>query len=442
MAALNYLRGPDPVISIVEQSKTRKANAELRLRFYQSRQTEDLLEQIKRRWSTPEDFRLFCINIVRKIVDKRAAVYMGTPFRTFEGMDQEVGAALYQAMGANVLLKKANRLTKLCKTTCLQVGWNSTRPTLAVVTPNILDVLHDGDPENPARIIVTHPGARAQDTTYTDWTATTWRKLDYRGHVLSVPGNPNGANPYGVLPFVPLFDSAPDDQFFLPGGDDLIEAQRAINVALTNLWRAIELQSHGQAWAAGLPAGDVVRAGPDRTIALPTDGKFGFAAPETPIEAVLKAIEFVVKQTAVANDLAANVFELNPKAESGAAKQAENRDLIEARADDIELWRLYEARLFDVIKRVANTHSPNLIADKAALRVDFGDASESLDETSRLTAYQSRLDMGIWSPIDALLADNPDIRNREDAMKLLQQRRDESAVLGASFAGPQLPESK
>jgi hypothetical protein len=258
----DFSRATAPVLTIVKQSETRKANAELRLKFYQSRQTDDLLDLIKRRWSTPEDFRLFCINIVRKITDKRAAVYMGTPYRTFEGMKQETGAALYQAMGANVLLKKANRLTKLCKTTCLQVTWNGTRPALAVVTPNILDVVYDGDPENPLRTIVTHPGATVQDTTYSDWTATTWRKLDYRGHALSVPGNANGTNPYGILPFVPLFDYAPDDQFFLPGGDDLVEAQRAINVALTNLWRAIELQSHGQAWAAGLPAGDVVRAGP------------------------------------------------------------------------------------------------------------------------------------------------------------------------------------
>ena len=76
-------------MDLIEQSRARKANAELRLKFYQSRQNDDLFEQIKRRWASPEDFRLFFINVVRKIVDKRAAVYMGTPYRTFEGMDQD-----------------------------------------------------------------------------------------------------------------------------------------------------------------------------------------------------------------------------------------------------------------------------------------------------------------------------------------------------------------
>lgn len=430
---MDFVRSSDPVLSLVQRSSTRKAAAALRLKFYQSRQTDDLLEQIKKRWSNPDDFRLFSINIVRKIVDKRAAVYLGTPYRTFEGMKQEDGAALYQAMGANVILKKANRLTKLCKTSCLQVRWNGVRPALAVVTPNILDAIIDGDPENPSRLIVTHLGATPQETTYSDWTDTTWRRLDYRGHTLPVPGNANGVNPYGILPFVPLFDYAPDDQFFLVGGDDLVEAQQAINVALTNLWRAIEMQSHGQAWAAGLPASDVLRSGPDRTISLPTDGKFGFAAPETPIEEVLAAIEFLIKQTAVANDLAANVFEIDPKAESGAAKEAENRDLTEARADDIELWRAYEARLFEVIKRVANTHAPGTIPEGATVRVDFGDP-ESLDEATRLKNYQSRLDMGIWSPVDALMADNPDIRDRNAAMTILQERRDETVSLGHDHA--------
>jgi hypothetical protein len=433
MVALNFLRGTDPVMTVIESSRDRKASADLRLKFYHSKQTDDLLDLIKKRWSTPEDFRLFFLNVVRKITDKRAAVYMAAPFRTFEGMKQEDGAALYSALGVNVILKKANRLTKLCKTTALKVGWNGTQPTLAVVTPNILDAVWDGDPENPSRLIVTHPGLKAQDTTYSDWTATTWRKLDARGHVLSTPGNANGVNPYGVLPFVPLFDYAPDDQFFLCGGDDLVEAQRAINVALVNLWRAIELQSHGQAWAAGLPAGDAVRAGPDRTIALPENGTFGFAAPGTPIEAVLKAIEFVIKQTAVANDLATNVFEIDPKAESGAAKFAESIDLLEARQDDIDLWRNYEARLFEVIKRVVNTHAPGTIPENATMRVDFGEVDEGTDEKTRLDVYSKRIELGIWSPIDALMADNPDVRTREDAMKILTERALETAQLGMTM---------
>lgn len=429
MPVLSLFKTTSTILPLIQAERERKARAETRLRFYQDRQCDDLLEQIKKRWASPEDFRLFFVNVVRKITDRRAVVYAGTPYRTFKGISQEAGEALYRTMAANIVLKKANRLTKLCKTTVLQVSWLNDRPVLSVVTPNILDAVIDGDPENPTRLIVTHPATRDQDVTYSDWTATTWQRLDYRGQPIATPGNPGGINPYGILPFVPLFDRAPDDQFFLPGGDDLIETQRAVNVGLVNLWRAIELQSHGQAWAAGLPAGDAVRAGPDRTIALPTDGKFGFASPETPIEGVLKAIEFVIKQTAIMNDLAANVFELDPKAESGAAKVAESRDLMEARADDLELWRIYEARLFEVVKRVVNTHTPGAVPEGATISIDFGEIDQGADENTRLDAYKKRIDLGIWSAVDALMADNPDVRTREQALEILKDRAFESAVL-------------
>jgi len=436
MGFFSVKSGADPFIGIVKASSARKAKAELWLKYYRDQQAEDLLALIRRRWSRPEDFRLFQINLVRKITNKRAMVYKTAPIRSFEGWEQGKGEELYRTIGANLCLKKANRLTKLLKTTALQVSWNGTRPTLAVVTPNILDVVAD-DPEAPSRIIVTHPGANDADTIYSDWTATSYQRRDWRGNVLPLAGNPQGVNPYGILPFVPLFDEAPDDAFFLPGGDDLIEAQQAVNVALANLWRAIELQAHGQAWAAGVPVGDTIRTGPDRAITLPSDGKFGFAAPNTPIEEVLRAIEFLIKQTAVANDLAANVFELDSKAESGAAKEAENRDLIEARQDDIELWRVYEARLFEVVKAVVNTHQPGAIPEGATLRVDFGEIGTSMSEAERLDAYQRRLDLGIWSPVDAMLADNPDIRTREDALAELARRRDETSTLGVGgFAGP------
>ena len=392
---------------------------------------------------TPSDFRLFEINVVRKIVDKKAQVYRNAPVRTFEGADQEATEELYTSIGVNIQLKKANRLTKLHKTTMMQVGWDGERLTLSVITPNILDVLHDGDPEKPHTVIVTHPGAKDSETTYSVWTAEKFERRDCNFNVIANPGNPGNVNPYRALPFIPLFDYAPDDQFFLAGGDDLIEAQQAINVALANLWRAIEWQSHGQAWISGVDKDDPFSGpdgfGPNSLVKLPKDGKFGFAAPNTPLAQVLASIEFLIKQTAVSNDLAANVFEIDRKAESAAAKIAENRDLLEARQDDIALWRRYEQQLFEVIKIVANTHLPGTIAEGAELKVDFGEVSEDLNDKDKLEVYQRRIDMGIWTVVDAYMAFNPDIRDRDEAVRILQERQQEASVLGSSFAGPPFP---
>ena len=430
------------LMDIVRASQTRKLKAETWLNYYRDQQSDDLYKLIKSRWAKPDDFRMFSLNIVKKVINRRATAYAVPPVRSFVGWDQKQGEALYTAMNADVIMKKANRLTKLLKTTALQVVWQPTGPTIQVVTPNLLDAVYD-DPDTPTRFIVTRLGYDLTGristalTTFSDWTAETYQRVTYTGQIVQTPGNPNGVNPYGVLPFVTLRDEAvinAENWFFAPGGDDLIEAQSAVNVALVNLWRAIELQSHGQAWAAGVPAGDALKIGPDRAITLPENGKFGFAAPNGPIAEVLTAIEFVIKQTAIANDLAANVFEMSPRAESGAAKAFENRDLQEARRDDQEMWRVYEARLFEVVKAVVNTHAPGTIPANASVRVDFGEVSESLAERDRLECYQRRIDMGVWSPVDCLMSDNPDVRDRTEALAELKRRREESASLGVGFS--------
>lgn len=329
--------GVRPVIEKVKKSSQRKAKAATRLRYYQDEQSEDTLNLIKKRWSSPEDFRLFQVNIVRKITNKRATVYRKAPTRTAVEFDQEKLDALYQGSNINMVLKRASRMTKLLKAILIQVGWKDGQPTLSIVTPNILDVDFDGDPQNLTRVIITHPGEKENETEYSVWTPDQYTRLDYRGAEIPLPSNTDNVNPYGVLPFVPCFDRWPDDQFFVPGGDDLIEAQQAINVSLANLWRAVELQAHGQAWASGIPASDAIKTGPDRAISLPTDGKFGFAAPNAPITDILEAIQFVLRQTAAANDLSADVFDLEGKAESAAAKIVEQTDLQEARQDDVDL---------------------------------------------------------------------------------------------------------
>lgn len=419
------------VVRIAQSSRARKDETSKRLRYYWDEQSDETLKLVARRWSRPEQFRLFSINVVRAITNRRANTYRIQPRRAFTGADQAAMDAIYRDAQIDAVLKKASRYAKLCKTAMLQVGWDEARgvPTVAVLTPNVLDVQYT-DPEHPARVIVTHNASRAEDVTYSDWTPTSYRSLNFRGATRRIDGNPNGVNPYGALPFVPLFDRLPDDQFFLPGGRDLIEAQEAVNVALANLWRSVEQQSHGQAWATGISANEVLQFGPDRAIALPQGGQFGFAAPNSPIASILSAIEFLLRQTAATHGVGTDVFDLSKVAESGSAKHAGRIELREERLDDIAMWRVAEQRLFGVLKAVVNTHRPGTIPDDATLAVDFAELQDQLTEAEQLQNTRDKIELGLWSPADALLALNPDgFPDRAAAMRELQSRRDESAAL-------------
>lgn len=401
------------------------------MRYYNDDQATETMALIARRWQRPEQFRPCTLNVVRAITNRRANTYRIQPRRTFDGVDHATMDTLYRQMNTNAVLKKASRYVKLCKSAVLQVGWNEARgvPTLDVVTPNILDVVYR-DPQHPDRVIVTYPHERHELVTYAEWTPTSFKLLNHRGAPTSVVGNPGNENPFGILPFVPLFDRLPDDRFFLHGGADLMESQEAVNVALSNLWRSVELQAHGQSWASGIPANEVLSFGPDRTIALPANGQFGFAAPNSPINEILDAIEFLLRQTAATHGVSSDVFDLSKSAVSGSAQQASRIDLREERLDDIALWRVQEDRLFDVLRTVVNTYRPGTIPDEATVSVDFADLEDTLSEADQLANAQTKIDLGVWTSCDVLMAISPDqFPDRQTAYSELQRRRDEAAEL-------------
>jgi len=165
---------------------------------------------------------------------------------------------------------------------------------------NILDVEESDDPARPNWVLVTNFGQsdRLEAVTYSYWSATEHFRLDYRGRKIADPENPNGVNPYGVIPFAFFFDRDPD-QTFLPGGDDLISAQRAINLKLTDLLRTIQFQAFGIPFTKGLNAKTVPEFGPDKAVDVPVGGDFGFAHPQAPIGDVVLAIDWLIKQTAI-----------------------------------------------------------------------------------------------------------------------------------------------
>lgn len=159
-------------LDIVRSDADRKARAYEALNFYDDIQDPETARLIRHRFSTPESFRIFQVNLTKKIVNRRATAYQIPPTRTFIGWDQEAGLKLYQDINIDAVMKRATKLTKLLKTTTLQVRHTAHGLHVGVLTPHILDAVFT-DPERPDRIIVTHEDTNLSRTTYSDWTATT-----------------------------------------------------------------------------------------------------------------------------------------------------------------------------------------------------------------------------------------------------------------------------
>ncbi|SOD96634.1 hypothetical protein [Caenispirillum bisanense] len=333
------------------------------------------------------------------------------------------------------MLKRANRMTSLLKTSMVSVLWDDEAQGLdvRVVTPNVLDV-RAANPWRPAEVYITHDAAQMMDRQFSHWTADRYRLRDWRGAVIQ-----EQANPYGVVPLVPCFDYAPNDRFFLAGGDDLISSQTAINIALMNVHRALDIAVHGMPVATGVDDLHFDMPGVGKALLLPSkDADFKIVKPESAIAEAMAVIEAEMKFLGITYGLSSSAFEIDRPAESGASKVAERTTLEEHRRDQLELWRIVERRVFETVKRVWNYHRPDApIPENATLTVDFADPGAALSETERLEAAVKRRALGVWNEVDVLLQENADLNgDRKEAVRLLQKKREESAMIsnqGNSF---------
>ncbi|MBG0789852.1 MAG: hypothetical protein H0S80_05065 [Desulfovibrionaceae bacterium] len=376
------------------------------------------MDDLNARFAKPEKLKPLFVNMVKKIVKIKATSYLEPPKRELmdaEGRDRDILAEILEGSALNSKMKMTSRLVKLLKTVMVRPVWRNGRLDLDVLTPDLLDVETGNCPEDVKSVMVTHYVPEKKEVWYERVTPSTMKTLDYRGRVLS-----EQRNPYGVIPFIPMWDEPPVDQFFIESGDDLIVAQDALNVLLTSLVYTNEMQGYAVGYVkSDNPESEIV-VGPGVMAELEKDGEIGFVSPNAPIGEVRKSVEFVLKQTAIANGLSASSLSTDPTKETGISRVVGNRELMEQRADEIELFRVYERRLFDVMRLVWNHHNPSRkLSTKARLKVDFADLKESSSLTEQIAAWESLLSMGVISEVDIIMERNPDLKTREEAAEFL-----------------------
>lgn len=413
-------------------SLARKTETAKRLDLYHDAQLDHLETRLNELFSDPSAMVKVCLNVVKKVVNNLAQVYREAPVRIIEGAekDKELFAGIIEVMALDVKLKQASRYAKLLKTILLRPVWRSDRLDLDILTGNILDVETGESPEILAKVLVTDFGVsdKIEEVEYSYWTPETWQRLDYRGQVKE-----EAPNPYGVLPFLAIFDyPPPSSSFWLPGGDDLISLQEAINLKLTDLLYLLSTQSFGVGYIKGGQGGGSLKVDPGALVELPENGEIGFANQQARIEEVVGAIDKLIKWGCVSHGLSAASMSTDPQEASGLSKIVDTRELAEMRAEDVALWRSYEKRLFSLIRTVWNAHSPSRkLSESAMLNIDFADPRPEVDPKSQAEAWEKLLGFGVISPVDIAMQQNPDLKTREEALAYLIQVQEESRELNS-----------
>jgi len=402
-------------------NRARKVATAKRLDYFHDVQIDYIVEQLAVLFSDPDKLTPCFVNVVKKIINNLAMVYARDAVRGVEGKenDQIIFKEISRSSALPIKMKAASRYTKLLKTILIRPVWRKGRLDLDILTGDILDVTTGETPEDLKTVMVTHypESNKNEEVEYSLWTDEQFKRLNYRGEVIE-----EKTNPYKIIPFIPLFDRCPTSDFWLSGGDDLINLQEAINEKLTDLLYIIRMQGFGVGWIKkGKQTGAQIGVNPGTLVELPENGAIGFESQEASIKEIINAIEFLITQAAVSNGLSASSISTKVVRESGLAKVSGQRELEELRRDDIILWRRYEQQLFDMIRVVWNTHNPGRkISNDAVLNVDFYDPKPEISAKDQAETWQYLIDLGVISPVDIAMERNPELSTREDAIKYLE----------------------
>ena len=403
-----------------DSNRERKEAAAKRIDYYNNFQTEYIQEQLRRYITKTENMRPCFVNIVKKVINQLAMVYVQDATRTIiDGTerDQELFQSIERVARLGARWKQANRLSKLLGVVLLRPVFRNGRMDVDILTPDILDVSTGDTPEAIESVLITRypTSGKFDEITYSLWTADSVKTLDYRGACTQ-----EEENPYRVLPFVPVWAQLPQDTFWTAGAEDLVVLQEAFNEKVTDLLYVLRMQGFGVGYVKGM-RGELTHVDAGTIFNLPENGELGFAKTQAPIDETLAVLDFLLKQAAVSNGLPASSLTTDPTEESGTARIASNRELEELRKDDIELFRTYERSLFDVMRVVWNCHNPTQkISEKASIQVDFFDPKPSIDPDKQAQMWDTLISMGVLSPVDVAMERNPDLSREEAKARLLE----------------------
>ena len=447
------------------QSQKRREDVEKRIDFYHDVQEYYIQKELENTFKYPDRIKLQLefINITRMIIDEIACLYGQEPIREIcdgNENDAEIYTKIVEEGQLNLVMDKLQKMVKLCKTAIIRpvIRDPLTQPEkmeFDILMPNIYDVLpNDLDPTKADSVLYTQVqnyydqrffsntgGSKGTDPAqrlmihYYYWDKDKYYCFNQNGErvpMLSADGkdmNPDNVNPYKVLPFITVRDGLPMDRYFLDGGDDLIRLNQIINIKLTELNYVTKMQAFSIPVRIGANSNDSFVIDPSMTVDLPAGDvndkaapDFKFVSPAPLIKDLQEVISQKLELIALRNKMSPSMFRMTGSTSSGFSIQMQNYYLTKSLKAEMPMYRNYEKQLFQMIKKVWNTHNPNnQMSEECELDIDFkaGDQPHTQDEIDQhwLLLTQNK----IRSKAEWLMAEDPDIETEEEAEERLAE---------------------
>ena len=418
------LLGKTESASNANRAGNRKWRTESRhLWNYLRRDMRDATEERKKRFPRTYDRHVMrTVPLVYRLARELATLYIRPPSRTFEGDNitettERTIAVMMDRIGINSALRSAQeQLVAIGNATVWVFPIPETGGVRLLVPPvhdqsvvmseptgnGIEDVecwylrLPVGE-DTATGIVSWGVAAISRDRAY--WASA---PSDLQGKGL---WNEEGTNPLGRIPVAHLRSTEPEPgTIWSPCPSDLLQAQRAINDAMTDLGLVASMQSHGQPIIRGLPQATAaeMELGPETIIGLPdSDSDFAFAKASPDLKGYLDISNNYMETIVSTNGLNPQTI-MKSSGITAVAKQVELHDRSIERIRTQGSFESAENQIYQCISDWVNIQGGVEIFPPAFVRLDWREVSMPGDPLHEAQRIERLVDLGITTSAQQL----------------------------------------
>tara|TARA_Y100000593_G_scaffold66336_1_gene122108 strand:- start:2118 stop:3452 length:1335 start_codon:yes stop_codon:yes gene_type:complete len=355
-------------------------------------------------------------NFTRRFINKMSRIYTVGANRNVNNQYDKL------TIKKNARMKHVERMTRLMGTVATQViykEWNG-MPYFDYRPVYYFDV-HLQDPYTPAAImypLLMQPedASYSAKCEYAYWDESIYAQYDEDGNITE-----EYEHGYGVLPFLFTHREEQLDEFFVDGANDIVDCNEQVNIAMTEMQLGLRFQMFGQPYMTGVDSDKrIERAGSDQILDLPEGATYAIASPQGDLEAVIENIKFQIDLVAQNNHLYVQFAQDGGETPSGIALKIKDLERFEDYQDDIELWRMYEHKLYHLEREIA---AYNNISLPERLKLDFNEPEYPKTVQDQILLDEHRIKHHMIDEVDLLMEYNNDL-SRKEAEKIVEKNKE------------------
>ena len=386
--------------------------------YYQYQSTEQYINKYFG-GSLQQEIPLYTTNITKKIINRISMVYKDNPIRMYNNEQNDDITDLM--LRKNYKLKNMERIHNLVGTMLVHVLWNEAEEKLEYRP--VLEYEVTLNPDNPMEIMsVLYPVEKTtddimqhQNDKFIFWSKEHHYMIDSQNKITQI--NEDNINPYGILPFVTIQPNTAIDEYFNIGeGADIALANQQIDISMTMLQHHIR-SAGGQMFVSGRVDTDNIKLGLNKVVVI-EDGSLGTVNNSTDIGAIMEGIKHQIQHICSNHHIAFDFGIATQK--SGVSIRLENLELLEARQDDVEKFRMVEKDIHKIEQKILETEMNLALPDD--FHVDFAEI-DFPDPDKEMAQWDWWIKNGIKDKIDYIMEKDPDrFESREEAIQFLDER--------------------